>query len=121
MNKLMIIGNLTNEPELRSTADGKEVCTFTVAVNRRKSNQNPQADFFRVNAWGEKGKVCKQYLTKGKKVCVTGQVSVHAYTAQDGSARGSLEVFAEDVEFLSPKDSGGYTPVTDQDDPFMVG
>jgi single-strand DNA-binding protein len=120
MNKLTIIGNLTGDPELRATPNGNEVCTFTVAVNRRKAKgQAQEADFFRVSAWGERGKVCSTYLSKGKKVCVIGQVTVHAYNAQDGSARGSLEVFAEDVEFLTPKGgNGGYTPVDDEDDPF---
>lgn len=122
MQKLTIIGNLTGDPELRTTTTGSEVCSFTVAVNRRKTanNQTPEADFFRVSAWGERGKVCNQYLTKGKKVAVIGQVSAHAYTAQDGTARASLDVFAEDVEFLTPK-GNGYTPVEDSDNPFVGG
>lgn len=122
MQKLTIIGNLTGDPELRTTTTGSEVCNFTVAVNRRKTanNQTPEADFFRVSAWGERGRVCNQYLTKGKKVAVIGQVSAHAYTAQDGTARASLEVFAEDVEFLTPK-GNGYTPVEVDDNPFVGG
>lgn len=122
MQKLTIIGNLTGDPELRTTTTGNEVCNFTVAVNRRKTanNQTPEADFFRVSAWGERGKVCNQYLTKGKKVAVIGQVSAHAYTAQDGTARASLDVFAEDVEFLTPK-GNGYTPVEVDDNPFAEG
>jgi single-strand DNA-binding protein len=123
MNKIHIIGNLTADPELRTTTTGSEVCTFTVAVNRRKTqnNQNPVADFFRVSAWNEKGKVCQKYLTKGKKVSVVGSVSIHVYSANDGSPRGSLEVFAEDVEFLTPKGNDGYIPVDDQDNPFVGG
>ena len=122
MQKLTIIGNLTGDPELRTTTTGNEVCNFTVAVNRRKTanNQTPEADFFRVSAWGERGKVCNQYLTKGKKVAVIGQVSARAYTTQDGTARASLEVFAEDVEFLTPK-GNGYTPVEVDDNPFAEG
>ena len=122
MQKLTIIGNLTGDPELRTTTTGSEVCNFTVAVNRRKTanNQTPEADFFRVSAWGERGKVCNQYLTKGKKVAVIGQVSARAYTTQDGTARASLEVFAEDVEFLTPK-GNGYTPVEVDDNPFAEG
>ena len=106
MNHLIIIGNLTNDPELRTTQSGQEVCNFTVAVNRRKTqqNQDPGADFFRVAAWGEKGKVCKQYLDKGRKVSVVGSVSCRAYTNSNGEAAASLEVKADDVEFLTPKD-----------------
>ena len=114
MNSLHIIGNLTGDPELRTTSGGKEVCTFTVAVNHRRDDG---ADFFRVSAWGERGKVCNQYLSKGKKVSVVGSVSVHVYTKQNGEAGASLEVFAEDVEFLTPK-GNGFTQVNDPDDPF---
>ena len=108
MNRVTIIGNLTRDPETRNTQDGKTVCVFTVAVNRykRDENGNTQADFFRVSAWDKLGENCQKFLTKGKKVAVIGPVSVHAYTAQDGSARGSLEVRANDVEFLSGREDG---------------
>ena len=106
MNSLHIIGNLTGDPELRTTSSGQEVCNFTVAVNRRKTqqNQDPGADYFRVAAWGEKGKVCKQFLAKGRKVSVVGSVSCRAYKNNNGDAAASLEVKADEVEFLSPKD-----------------
>lgn len=108
MNKLTIIGNLTRDPELRTTSAGVNVCDFTVAVNRRnkKESQNgqPEADFFRVSAWRERGEICAKYLTKGKKVCVIGPVSVRTYQASDGTTRASLEVTADEVEFLSGKD-----------------
>ena len=115
MNKLTIIGNLTRDPELRTTSTGINVCSFTVAVNRRRSSQNsnqPEADFFRVSAWRQLGENCQRYLSKGRKVCVVGPVSVQSYTANDGSTRFSLEVSAEDVEFLSSRndDSAGYAP-----------
>jgi single-strand DNA-binding protein len=125
MNKLTIIGNLTRDPELRSTSVGVNVCDFTVAVNRRvrrdSQNGQPEADFFRVSAWRQLGENCAKYLTKGRKVCVVGPVSVRTYQASDGSTRASLEVTAEDVEFLSPRTDadasgsgysagGGYTP-----------
>ena len=100
MNSLHIIGNLTADPELRTTSSGKDVCTFTVAVNRR---QGEGADFFRVSAWNERAKVCKQYLSKGRKVSVVGPVSVHVYTKNNGEAAASMEVQANDIEFLSPK------------------
>ena len=75
--------------------------SFTVAVNRK--GQNNEADYFRVSAWEKLGEVCKRYLAKGRKVCVTGPVSVSTYTGQDGKPRANIEVKAEDVEFLTPK------------------
>lgn len=114
MNKLTIIGNLTRDPELRTTSTGINVCSFTVAVNRRRSSQNgnqPEADFFRVSAWRQLGENCQKFLSKGRKVCVIGAVSVSSYTANDGSTRFSLDVTAEDVEFLSSRnEDAGYAP-----------
>lgn len=118
MNKLTIIGNLTRDPELRSVngRDGAvNVCDFTVAVNRRQRNAQGQneADFFRVTAWRALGENAAKYLSKGRKVCVIGPVSVRTYTTQDGRNGASLEVTAEDIEFLTPRSdgdgaSGGY-------------
>lgn len=113
MNKLTIIGNLTRDPELRTTSTGINVCSFTVAVNRRRSGNNnqPEADFFRVSAWRQLGENCQRYLAKGRKVAVVGPVSVQSYTAADGSTRFSLEVQADDVEFLSSRnEDAGYVP-----------
>lgn len=101
MNKLTIIGNLTRDPELRTTQTGLSVCSFTVAVNRRRSKEN-EADFFRITAWRELGDICCKYLAKGRKVAVTGPVSVSTYTAQNGETRANLEVTADEVEFLTP-------------------
>ena len=125
MNKLTIIGNLTRDPELRSTSVGINVCDFTVAVNRRvrrdaQNSQQPEADFFRVSAWRQLGENCAKYLSKGRKVCVVGPVSVRTYQASDGTTRASLEVTAEDVEFLTPRSeadapSGGYAPASAPD------
>ena len=105
---MTIIGNLTKSPECRTTPAGKDVCSFTVAVNRRgkkdnQNNQQPDADFFRVTTWDNLAKLCGQYLSKGRKVAVIGPVSLHTYTTQDGRNGASLEVTANEVEFLSPK------------------
>ena len=104
MNKLTIIGNLTKNPELRTTTSGKNVCDFTVAVNRRRPQEGqPEADYFRVTVWNERAELCAKYLEKGKKVCVIGAVSVRTYTGNDGTTRASLEVTdVSEVEFLSP-------------------
>lgn len=129
MNKLTIIGNLTKDPELRTTATGLSVCTFTVAVNRKKGDQE-QADFFRVSAWRELANVCAKWLIKGRKVAVVGPVSISTYTGQDGKTYANLEVMAQDVEFLSPAgetaqeapktapQQGGFTAVETDELPF---
>lgn len=114
MNQLIIIGNLTGDPEHRTTKAGKSLASFTVAVGRK--NDRDKTDFFRVTAWGELGEICTKYLTKGKKVAVTGAVSVNAYTGSDGTARGSLEVMAQGVEFLSPKDRPAEEPPAKKDE-----
>ena len=111
MNRLTIIGNLTNDPELRTTPSGDSVCSFGVAVNRRsrrdaQSNQAEQVDFFRVSAWRQLGENCAKYLAKGRKVAVVGSVSVRTYQANDGTTRASMDVNATDVEFLSSRNDG---------------
>lgn len=117
MNKLTIIGNLTNDPELRTTTTGVNVCSFNIAVNRRhKVEGQPDADFFRVTAWRERGEICAKFLSKGRKVCVIGPVSVRTYTANDGTTRAQLEVTADEVEFLSPRVSDS-EPVQPRRDP----
>ena len=107
MNKLTIIGNLTRDPELRTTQSGLSVCSFTVAVNRRRSKDN-EADFFRVTVWRELAEICQKYLAKGRKVAVCGPVAVSTYTANDGSTRATLEVTADEVEFLTPREDTSY-------------
>lgn len=101
MNKIILVGNLTKDPETRTTPNGKTVCNFDIAVNDRQGN----ATYFRISAWEKQGENCQRYLSKGKKVMVTGPVSARAYTDRNGKANVSLEVTASEVEFLSPKDS----------------
>lgn len=132
MNKLTIIGNLTKDPELRTTQSGINVCTFTVAVNRKNTNPDGShdADFFRVTAWRELGENCAKWLIKGRKVAVVGPVSISTYTGQDGKTYANLEVMAQDVEFITPRDQtaqeapkaapqqGGFTQVDTDELPF---
>ena len=115
MNKLAIIGSLGRDPELRSTPNGIPVCTFSVGVTRRKTNatEPPQTDWFKVTAWRQLGENCNRYLTKGKKVFVSGPVSVSTYTAKDGTTRASMEITAEDVEFLSAAGTGAENATVD--------
>lgn len=106
MNKITLIGNLTNDPETRSTSSGVTVCAFTIAVNRRFANSKGerQTDFFRINAWRQLGEICSKHLSKGKKVAVVGELQARTYEAKNGETRMSLDVAADEVEFISPKD-----------------
>jgi single-strand DNA-binding protein len=113
MNKITLIGNLTHDPEVRSTNSGVTVVTFTIAVNRKFSVPDGErpTDFFRINAWRQLGESCGRYLAKGRKVAVIGELQARTYEAKDGTTRMSLDVVADEIEFLSPKlqrDDSGY-------------
>ena len=103
MNKVYLIGNLTRDPEMRSTSTGIPVCNFSIAVNRRKRADGQQeTDFFNIVAWRQLAELCSRYLAKGRKVAVSGSIQTRTYEAQDGSKRHAFEVVADEVEFLSP-------------------
>ena len=106
MNKIFLIGNLTGDPELRTTPNGDSVCTMTIAVNRRftSNREERQTDFFRITAWRQLGETCSRFLSKGRKVAVIGELSARTYEAKDGTTRVSLEVTADEIEFLSPRE-----------------
>ena len=106
MNKVIITGNLANDPEAHTTQSGIARSTFRVAVQRRFANAQGQreADFLTVVAWRQTADFCNRYLSKGRKVAVTGSVQTRSYTAQDGSKRYVTEIIADNVETLdSPK------------------
>lgn len=113
MNKVILIGNLTRDPETRTTTSGITCCAFSIAVNRRRTNAdgNHEVDYFNVTAWRQLGELCMKYLSKGRKVCVEGSIQIRTYDAQDGSKRTAVDVIADSVEFLSPQNAGG-TPAT---------
>ncbi len=104
MNKAFLIGNLTKDPELRTTSTGLSVCSFSIAVNRKFVNQQGvrEADFFNIVSWRGTAENCAKYLTKGKKVSIIGTIQNRSYDAQDGTKRYITEIIAEGVEFLSP-------------------
>jgi len=105
MNKVYLIGNLTRDPETRSTQSGINVCNFSIAVNRRFINQQTgqrDVDYFNIVAWRQLGDLCQQYLAKGRKVAVVGSIQTRTYQAQDGSNRLAFDIVADEVEFLSP-------------------
>lgn len=115
MNKIFLVGNLTRDVELRATKDGTQVASFTIAVNKR--GKDKEADFFKISVWRGQAEPCAKYLSKGRKVAVVGSVSISSYTGNDGQTRSSLEVNADEVEFLSPRDEqtkderAGFVPV----------
>lgn len=108
INKVVLTGNLTRDPELKNTANGVSVCNFTIAVNRRYLNPQGvrEADFIPVVAWRQLAENCAKFLVKGKKCAVVGALQTRSYETQDGSKRYVTEVIADEVEFLSsPSDS----------------
>ena len=145
MNKVVLIGNLTRDPEMRTTTAGVPVCSFAIAVNRRFKNSDGQqeTDFFNISAWRQLGELCGRYLQKGRKVCVSGSIQMRNYEAQDGSKRIAVDIVADEVEFLNapqqqengvsqghsqraeaprnappPAGESGYTQVDDDELPF---
>ena len=112
MNKVFMIGNLTKDPELRSTGSGTNVCSFSIAVNRRFKNQQGEkvTDFFDVVAWRQLADLCGRYLAKGRKVAIVGELQTRSYEAKDGTKRYVTEIIADDIEFLTPRDRDGAAP-----------
>ena len=106
----IIIGNVGQDPELRYTRDGIAVCNFSVAVNRRwtdrASNQpREKTTWFRVSAWRELAETCNQFVRKGMQIMVTGEVDASAYVGQDGEARATLGLTAQNVQFLGAREA----------------
>ena len=117
MNKVILIGRLTRDPEVRYTQSGIAVCTFTLAVDRRYARKNensgqPTADFIPIVAWRKLAEICGNNLTKGRRISVEGSMQVRSYEAQDGTKRYVTEVIADEIEFLDSRGSaqgdGGY-------------
>lgn len=110
MNKVMLMGRLTRDPEVRYTQSGKVVCQFTLAVDRFTTNQDGQreADFISIVVWGKVGELCGNSLAKGQRALVDGRLQIRSYEAKDGSGkRWVTEVIANNVEFIDRKPSGG--------------
>lgn len=110
-NKVIIVGNLGRDPELRYTPQGTPVCSFTLATNERRKDKTgemqDQTTWFRITLWGRQAEVASQYLTKGKPVYIEGRLRVEEWTDRDGKARHTLEVHATDMQFLGSAGGGG--------------
>ena len=133
MQRIFFTGNLVRDPESSVTPKGITKCTFTVAVDRKyKVDGEKQTDYFRINAWRQLGDACYRHLSKGRKVYVSGELQPSTYTAKDGTTRMSLDVVADEIEFLSPKPEAtenrdamqeqkptdGFTDISSDDIPF---
>ena len=133
VNRVVLIGRLTRDPELRTTNSGKNVVEFSIAVNKRvKAADGTDADFFRVKAWGQTAEYVNSYLTKGRLVAVDGRLETRKWTDQSGANRETVEVVADNVNGLDrPRDdaAGGASsapraasnapaPAADEYDPF---
>ena len=107
MNKVILIGNLTREPELTETPSGVAVCRFSIAVSREYANADGEreTDFFNITVWRNKAENCGKYLKKGNKVAVCGSLQNRSYEDKDGIKRTVTDIIASDVEFLTPKQS----------------
>ena len=111
INSVVLVGNLTRDPELRHTPSGMAVCSLRLAVNsRRKDESGNWADkpnYFDITVWGAQGENCAQYLAKGRPVGVQGRLEWREWDAQDGTKRQAVEVVADNVQFLGSRDGGG--------------
>jgi len=109
MNKILVIGNLGSDPEMRYTPNGNAVTSFSVATNRRyrtaDGETREETEWFRVNAWNRLGETCNQYLQRGSKIYVEGTLTSDAYLSNDGEPRASLDIRATEVRFLDSRNA----------------
>jgi single-strand DNA-binding protein len=124
INRVIITGNLTRDPELRSTNSGTAVCSLRIASNSRRKDASgnwvDKPNFFDVTVWGAQGENCSQYLSKGRPVAIDGRLEWREWEAKDGSGkRSTVEIVADSVQFLGSREGGGgenggrFTPQSD--------
>jgi single-strand DNA-binding protein len=130
INRVVLIGRLTRDPELRTTSTGKNVVEFSIAVNKRiKPQEGADADFFRIKAWGQTSDYVNNYISKGRLVGVDGRLETRKWTDQNGANRETIEIVADNVNALDrPREEGGApaasgggraaAPPSDEYDPF---
>ncbi|KKX53270.1 single-stranded DNA-binding protein [Brevibacillus borstelensis] len=126
MNKVILIGNLTKDPELRYTPNGVAVTNFTLAINRPRYGEKQEADFINVVAWQKLADTAATYLRKGRQCAVEGRIQTRSYQDKDGKKRYVTEVLAEHIQFLGGKggkdqddsNSGGGADNSSNNDPF---
>jgi len=112
INRVIITGNLTRDPELRSLASGNSVCSLRVACNGRRRNPSTQEwedqpNYFDITVWGAQGENCAKYLTKGRPVAIDGRLQWREWNDKEGNKRQSVDIIAESVQFLGSREDGG--------------
>jgi single-strand DNA-binding protein len=122
INRVVLTGNLTHDPDLRSLPSGMSVCKLRVACNTRRKNNSTgewedKPNYFDVTVWGAQGENCARFLSKGRPVAIDGRLEWREWEAQDGSKRQSTEIIADAVQFLGGREEGqgggGFTPRSD--------
>ena len=122
INRVTLTGNLTRDPELRTTPSGTSVCSMRIASNTRRKTSDGWADkanYFNVTVWGAQGENCARFLSKGRPVALDGRLEWREWEAQDGNKRQSVEIVADAVQFLGGREDGpssgggGFTPRSD--------
>lgn len=107
MNKVILVGRLAQDPEVRYTQTGKAVASFTLAVNRYAGKGQTEADFVPIVAWDKLAEICGNNLTKGQRVLIEGRLQIRTYETAEGQKRRVAEVIAQNLEFLERKQAGG--------------
>ena len=110
INRVVLVGNLTRDPELRHTPGGTPVCSLRIAVNSRRKDESGQwvdkPNYFSISVFGNQAESCTQYLSKGRPVAIDGRLEWREWQAQDGAKRESVEVVADSVQFLGSRGDG---------------
>jgi single-strand DNA-binding protein len=124
INRVVLTGNLTRDPDLRATPGGTQVCSLRIASNtRRKDNASGEwvdkPNYFSVTVWGSQGESCNRFLSKGRGVCIDGRLEWREWTDQQGNHREGVEVIADAVQFLGGRDSDA--PADEEPAPSAVG
>ena len=119
MNKAILIGRTTKEPEIRATTSGKQVATFTLAVDRdfKNAQGEREADFIPCVAWGKLAEICEKYVAKGKQIAVCGRIQTRTYDDQNGQKRYITEIIVNDLQLLGSR-QGGQAPQEQPQQPF---
>ena len=111
INRVVLVGNLTRDPELRHTPGGTPVCSLRIAVNSRRRDESgnwvDKPNYFSISVFGNQAESCAQYLSKGRPVAIDGRLDWREWQTQDGQKREAVEIVAESVQFLGSRGDGG--------------
>ncbi|HDS08609.1 MAG TPA: single-stranded DNA-binding protein [Firmicutes bacterium] len=125
LNRIFLIGNLTRDPELKFTQSGAAVANFSIAVNRswRKQNGDKQEEttFVRIITWRKLAEICNEYLKKGSTILVEGRLANRTWTTQDGQKRSTIEVIANNIQFINIPRKGADEDASDGEDAAVMG